>query len=105
MKFPRLSIVLVLAIFPALQFATEPFAAEMDGVIMSNGKMMMMKAGEPATAMNHEVKMSDGTTVSIDGVVKTADGRQFHLQNGEMIMMDGHLMKGGKAASMGRQGP
>lgn len=85
-----------------LLFAAAPFAANMDGVMMSNGKMMMMKAGAPATAMDHEVDMSDGTIVSADGIVKTRDGREFRLQNGEMIMMDGHLIKGGKAASMGR---
>jgi len=44
--------------------------------------------------------MSDGTTVSVDGIVRSRNGKEFRLQNGEMIMMDGHLMKGGKAASM-----
>jgi hypothetical protein len=28
------------------------------------------------------------------------DGKEFHLQNGEIILMDGHLMEGGKAAAM-----
>ena len=102
MKLLRLSTGLIAAIFLLLQFATKPIAADMDGVMMSNGKMMMMKAGEPATTMEHEVKMSDGTIVSVDGVVKSRDGKEYHLQNGEMIMMDGHLMKGGKAASMQR---
>ncbi len=101
MKLLRLSTWLVAAIILLLQFATTPIAADMDGVMMSNGKMMMMKAGEPATAMEHEVKLSDGTIVSVDGLVKPRNGKEFHLQNGEMIMMDGHLMKGGKAASMG----
>jgi len=102
MKLLRLSTWLIAAIFLLLQFATTPTAADMDGVMMSGGKMMMMRAGQPATAMDHEVKMSDGTIVSVDGTVKPENGREFRLQNGEMIMMDGHLMKGGKAASMGR---
>jgi len=68
--------------------------------MMHDGKMMMMKAGHPATAMDHEVTMSDGTIVEVDGTVKPKNAPEFHLQNGEMIMMDGHLMKGGKAASM-----
>jgi hypothetical protein len=72
----------------------------MDGVMMYGGKMMMMKAGHPATPMDHEVTMSDGTKVEVDGTVKSNDGKIFHLQNGEMIMMDGHLMKGGKAVPM-----
>ena len=77
-----------------------PAIADMDGVMMHDGKMMMMKAGHPATAMDHEVTMSDGTIVEVDGTVKPKNAPEFHLQNGEMIMMDGHLMKGGKAASM-----
>ena len=101
MTFSRVSICLIAAIFLLSQFAAAPAAADMNGVMMSNGKMMMMKAGGPPTAIDHEVKMSDGTIVSVDGIVKSRNGKEFHLQNGEMIMMDGHLMKGGKAASMG----
>ena len=82
-----------------------PAAADMDGVMMSAGKMMMMKAGHPATPMDHETTMSDGTIVEVDGTVKLKNGTEFHLQDGEMIMMDGHLMKGGKAAPMSHQEP
>ena len=88
-----------------LTFALVAAAADMDGVMMSAGKMMMMKAGHPATPMDHEVVMSDGTTVEVDGTVKSRNGTEFHLQDGEMIMMDGHLMKGGKAASMSHREP
>jgi hypothetical protein len=91
---------LIAAIFLFSLFANAPTAADMDGVMMHGGKMMMMKAGHPATAMDHEVTMSDGTKVEVDGTVKSKDGQIFHLQNGEMIMMDGHLMKGGKADPM-----
>jgi hypothetical protein len=100
MKFLRLSIYPIAAIFLFSQFATAPFAADMDGVMMHDGKMMMMKAGQPATAMDHEVTMSDGTIVSVDGTVKPKNRPEFRLQNGEMILMDGHLMKGGKAVGM-----
>lgn len=102
MKFLRLSICLIAAIFLLAHFALAPFAtaADMDGVMMHDGKMMMMKAGQPATAMDHEVTMSDGTVVSVDGTVKPKNGHEFHLPNGEMIMMNGHLMKGGKAVGM-----
>src|SRR5258708_7053671 len=86
-------------VFLVLLFAA-PTIADMDGVMMHDGKMMMMKAGHPATAMDHEVTMSDGTIVEVDGTVKPKNAPEFHLQNGEMIMRDGHLMKGGKAASM-----
>jgi hypothetical protein len=100
MKFARLSIRLIAAIFLISLFATAHAAADMDGVMMHDGKMMMMKAGHPATAMDHAVTMSDGTIVEVDGTVKPKDGKTFLLQNGEIIMMDGHLLKGGKAAPM-----
>ena len=100
MRSSHLSASLIAAIFLFSLFATAPSAADMDGVMMHGGKMMMMKAGHPAIAMDHEVTMSDGTKVEVDGSVKSKDGKIFHLQNGEMIMMDGHLMKGGKATTM-----
>ena len=102
MKFMRASICFVAMIVVLSQAAAAPFAfaADMDGVMMHDGKMMMMKAGHPATAMDHDVTMSDGTVVSVDGTVKTKDGKTFRLRNGEMIMMDGHLMRGGKPAAM-----
>ena len=87
-------------VFLVSLFAAPPTIADMDGVMMHDGKVMMMKAGHPATAMDHEVTMSDGTIVEVDGTVKSKDGKNFLLQNGEIIMMDGHLMKGGKAAPM-----
>ena len=99
-KFSRLSIRLIATIFLFSLFATASAAADMDGVMMHDGKMMMMKAGHPATPMDQAVTMSDGTTVEVDGIVKSKDGKTFLLQNGEIIMMDGHLMKGGKAAPM-----
>lgn len=100
MTLSRLSVCLIASLLLLLQSPAAPFAADMDGVMMHDGKMMMMKAGRPATAMDHEVTMSDGTIVAVDGTVKRKDGEEFHLQNGEMIMMDGHLMKGGKPVQM-----
>ena len=99
-KFSRLCIRLIAAIFLISLLDTVPAAADTDGVMMHDGKMMMMKAGHPATAMDHAVTMSDGTIVEVDGTVKSKDGKTFLLQNGEIILMDGHLMKGGKAAPM-----
>ena len=97
-KFLRPTLIIAIVMLAGLVGTL--FAADMDGVMMSNGKMMMMKAGRPAMAMESPVTMSDGTSVSVDGTVKLKDGTEFHLQNGEMIMMDGHLMKGGKPAPM-----
>jgi hypothetical protein len=38
--------------------------------------------------------------VSSDGTIKSKGGREFRMRNGQVMMMDGHLMKGGKAAGM-----
>ena len=75
-------------------------AAGMDGVIMQDGRMMMMKAGKPMTPMTSDLTMSDGTIMTTDGVAKRKDGTRTHLTNGQMMMMDGKIMEGGKAAAM-----
>jgi hypothetical protein len=98
-KFLRTIIYPIAAILLTLSLVM-PAAADMDGVMMHGGKMMMMNAGHPATAMDHEITLSDGAIVEVDGTVKSKDGKIFHLQEGEIILMDGHLMKGGKAAPM-----
>ena len=98
-KFLRRSIYPIAAILLTLSLVA-PTAADMDGVMMHDGKMMMMKAGHPAIAMDHDITLSDGAIVEMDGTVKSKNGKTLHLQNGEIIMMDGHLMKGGKAAPM-----
>jgi hypothetical protein len=77
-------------------------AANMDGVMMSDGKMVMMHAGKPAGPMAHQMVMSNGTTVLPDGTVQLKDGTRFHMKNGQMMMMDGHVMEGGKAMTMQR---
>ena len=74
--------------------------AEVDGVIMQDGKVMMMKAGKPISPMTSDVTMSDGTIMTTDGVAKRKDGTQTHLTNGQMMMMDGKIIEGGKAAAM-----
>jgi uncharacterized protein DUF6799 len=95
----RTSIYTTAAILLTLSLVA-PAAADMDGVMMHDGKMMMMKAGHPDSVIDHEITLSDGAIVELDGTVKSKDGKIFHLQNGEIIMMDGHLMKGGKAVPM-----
>lgn len=78
------------------------FAAGMDGVMMISGKVVMMRAGKPAGPMEHQITMSNGAVVSSDGTVRLKDGARFHMKDGQMMMMDGHLMNGGKAMEMHR---
>jgi hypothetical protein len=72
----------------------------MDGVLMRNGKMMMMKAGKAMDPMTASLTMSNGAVVMPDGTVKLPGGEQLHLKNGQMVMMDGTIMDGGKPKPM-----
>ena len=75
-------------------------AAGMDGVIMQGGKMMMMKAGKAMDPMTANMTMSNGAVVMPDGTVKLRDGQELHLKDGQMMMMDGTIMDGGKPKPM-----
>src|SRR5260370_1807281 len=100
MKLSRCSACLIVAILILLPFASAPDAAEMDGVLMRNGKMMIVKHGKPAMPMDDDITVGDGTVVSADGNIKLKGGREFRMKNGQMMMRDGHLMDGGKATGM-----
>ena len=74
-------------------------AADADGVMMQDGKMMM-KDGKATGAMQGSMAMPNGATVMSDGTVKMKDGSEMHMRDGQMMMMDGHLMKGGAPTGM-----
>ena len=94
-KQPLTAVVLLCALF-----ASRLMAAEMQGVMMQGGKMMMMTDGKATGPMNSEMTMSDGTKVMTDGTVKMKDGKEMHMKDGQMMMMDGKMMEGGKAMEM-----
>ena len=100
MKFFRFSACLAAAILMLLSFASAPDAAEMDGVMMHNGKMMIVKHGKAAKPLDDDITMTNGTVVSADGTIKLKGGREFRMRNGQMMMTDGHLMKGGNPTAM-----
>jgi hypothetical protein len=74
--------------------------AAMDGVVMKDGHMMMMKDGRVTEPMTADITMPDGTKVTTSGVVKMRDGEEKQLNNGAMVLMNGHIMRGGKATPM-----
>ena len=100
MKFFRCAACLIVAILFLLPFASATSAAEMEGVMMRNGKMMIVKHGKPAMAMDDDITVGDGTVISADGTVKLKGGREFRMRNGQVMMRDGHLMKGGMPTAM-----
>ncbi len=65
--------------------------------------MMMMKMGKPAGPMTSDVTMSNGTKVTITGLMIMRDGTRLEMKDGEMMMMDGKIMQGGKATGMAHQ--
>ena len=96
----RTLVLLALALLAMLCTAARPSAAGMDGVILQGGKMMMMKAGKAMDPMTASVTMSNGAVVMPDGMVKLPGGAQLHLKDGQMVMMDGTIMDGGKPKPM-----
>ena len=100
MKFFLYSARVAATIVILLLLASPPNAAEMDGVMMRNGKMMIVKHGKPSMPMDEDITVGDGTVVSADGNIKLKGGREFRMKNGQMMMRDGHLMDGGKASGM-----
>ena len=100
MKFFRCAACLIVAILFLLPFPSATSAAEMEGVMMRNGKMMIVKHGKPAMPMDDDITVGDGTVISADGTVKLKGGREFRMRNGQVMMRDGHLMKGGQPTAM-----
>lgn len=96
----RAVLVLAAAMLALLCTSMRPMAAGMDGVIMRGGKMMMMKAGKAMDPMTASMTMSNGAVVIPDGTAKLPDGQEVHLKDGQMMMMDGTIMDGGKPKSM-----
>ena len=86
---------LVVAVI-SLSFVSTGFAGDMmkDCVHMKDGKMMMMKDGKEM-AMDKDMTMKDGSKVTTDGTHVMKDGKKMSLSDGDMVMMDGTMMKGG----------
>jgi uncharacterized protein DUF6799 len=84
----------------ALAMTLPHLVAAMDGVVMKDGRMMMMKDGRATEPMTADITMPDGTKVTTSGVVKMRNGEEKQLNNGAMMLMNGHIMKGGKAMPM-----
>ena len=73
-------------------------AADMAGIMMQDGKMMMMQGGKATGPMDHEMTMSDGHKVMPDGTMTMNDGKDMRMQEGQMMTMDGRMMEGTKPA-------
>jgi hypothetical protein len=101
----RITTTTAVVVAMVLAVGGSPFAiaGDMDGVMMQNGKMMMMKMGKAAGPMTSDLTMSNGTKVTAAGLMIMRDGTKLEMKGGEMIMMDGKIMDGGKAPGMANQ--
>ena len=95
---PNLKIALAMGAWSVFSSA-RVMAVEMAGFEMSAGRMMVVN-GDVRTPLVHEAILSDGTKVEPNGTIIFATGQRTRLENGQMIMSDGHIMRGGKAAAM-----
>lgn len=93
-RMAALALAIVFSIAPA--HASSPMGA----LVMRGGKVLTMIDGKPAAPISTETTMSNGTRVEPDGTVKPKDGSEFRLGEGDMILMDGHIMRGGKPKAM-----
>jgi hypothetical protein len=61
-----------------------------DGVMMQNGKLIVMKEGQ-ASVMAEDMTLSNGAIVMKDGSVKMKDGSTMMLKNGDQLDMMGTM--------------
>jgi len=71
-------------------------AAEKDGVMMKDGKMVRLQEGKDIGRMDRETIMTNGTRVMMNGKMVMKDGKEGKLQEGQIMMLDGKLIEGGK---------
>jgi hypothetical protein len=87
----------VVALALSFSFLVVPaMAAEKDGVMMKDGKMVRLQEGKDIGRMDREMIMTNGTRVMMNGKMVLKDGKEGKLQEGQIMMLDGKLIEGGK---------
>lgn len=79
----------VLTVSAGLAMAQTPAK---DGVMMKDGKVMMMKDGK-TMPLDKEITLSDGSKVMMDGNVVKKDGTKHMMKNGDSMDMSGMTNK------------
>ncbi len=87
----------VVGLFLSVSFLASPvMAVEKDGVMMRDGKMWRLQDEKEIGRMDRETTMSNGTKVMMSGKMMMKDGKEMQLQEGQVMMLDGKLIEGGK---------
>lgn len=77
----------------SVSFLASPvLAVEKDGIMMMDGKLMMMNDGKEVSRMDREMTLSDGTKIMMNGKIKRKDGEEIQLKEGQTIMLDGKMI-------------
>jgi len=98
MKNYRIVTLAVVGLCLSLSFLASPvFAVEKDGVTMKDGKMWRLQDGKEIGRMDRETTMANGTRVTMNGKMMMKDGKEVQLQEGQIVMLDGKMIDGGKA--------
>ena len=88
----------VVGLFLSVSFLASPvMATEKDGVMMRDGKMWRLQDGKEIGRMDRETTMANGTRVMMNGKMMMKDGKEGQLQEGQIMMLDGKMIEGGKA--------
>ena len=96
MKYQTVTLAVV-GLFLSVSFLASPVvAAEKDGIMMKNGKLIMIQDGREVPGMDREMTLSDGTKIMMNGKIKTKDGTEMQLQEGQTVMLDGKMMEAHK---------
>lgn len=61
-----------------------------DHITMMDGKMILLKNGR-STVLTKDIKLSNGSIVTKNGMLHTKDGKMMMMKNGDMIYMDGKM--------------
>ena len=91
----------VVGLFLSVSFlASSVVAAEKDGIMMQDGKMVRFHDGKEISRMDRETTLHNGSKITMKGKLITKDGKEMQLQEGQMVMMDGKMMEGDKEMKM-----
>ena len=60
-------------------------------VVMQNGKLMVVKNGT-IKLLDNDMVLPGGTTIIVDGTIKSKDGSTTQLQEGDRVGIDGKIL-------------
>jgi hypothetical protein len=91
----------VVGLFLSVSFlASSVVHAEKDGIKMQDGKMVRFHDGKEIGGMDRETTLHNGSKVTMKGKLRTKDGKEMQLQEGQMVMMDGKMKEGDEDMKM-----